>query len=131
VGLPISRLGCGVLVAHQRALLEQVSQGVVVAIRADVAHFLPGIVGGPGRVHLCPLLAVGLRSVDGPKQPQPVALCLGLDVGPPSEPIRAWGHPTPPTGARGRDPNFPQPPKVEVRGILYKRSSRCTLPHGY
>jgi hypothetical protein len=68
VGLPISRMGCGVLVPHQRALLDKVFQGAVVAIRADVAHVQPGIVGGPGRVHLGPLLAAGLGRVDRPKQ---------------------------------------------------------------
>ena len=48
VGLPISRMGCRVLVSCQRALLEQVFQGAVVAIRADVANVQPGLVNGPG-----------------------------------------------------------------------------------
>ena len=52
VGLPISRLGRGVLVPCQRSLLDKVFQGAVVAIRADVAHVQPGLVGGPVRVHL-------------------------------------------------------------------------------
>jgi hypothetical protein len=72
-----------VLVPHQRGLLDEVAQGVVVTLGADIAHVQPGLVGGPGRVYPRPLLAVGLGFVDGPKQLQPVALCLSRDGGPP------------------------------------------------
>src|SRR5687768_11913487 len=62
--------------------------------------------GGPARVHPGPLLAVGLGCVDGPKQLQPVALCLSRDSDPPLEFIRTYEHLTPPRGAPGSDPNF-------------------------
>jgi hypothetical protein len=41
VGVPISRMGCRVLVSRQRAFPEQVAQGAGVAIRADVARVSP------------------------------------------------------------------------------------------
>ena len=74
-----------VLVPHQRALLEEVAQGVVVTLGADIANVQPGLVGCPGWVYPRPVLAVGLGCVDGPKQLQPVALCLSRDSGPPLE----------------------------------------------
>ena len=65
---------------------------MVVTIRADIANVQPGLVGGPGRVYPGPLLAVGLGRVDGPKQLQPVALCLSRDGGPPLELVRTSEH---------------------------------------
>ena len=85
VGTPFGRR---VLVPYQGALLAKVAQGVVVTLGADIAYVQPGIVGGPGRVCPNPLLAVGLGRVDGPKQLQPVALCLSRDDGPPLEFVR-------------------------------------------
>ena len=40
-----------VLVPHQRALLEEVAQGVVVTLGADIAYVQPGLVGCPGWVY--------------------------------------------------------------------------------
>jgi hypothetical protein len=74
-----------VLVPQQRGLLEEVAQGVVVTLGADIAYIQPGLVGGPGWVYPGSLLAVGLGCVDSPKQLQPVALCLSRDSGPPLE----------------------------------------------
>ena len=48
MGLPISRVGCRVLVAHQRTLREQVFDGTMVTLGADVANVQPGLVSGPG-----------------------------------------------------------------------------------
>ena len=55
------------LVSYQRGLLDEVAQGVVVTLGADIAHVQPGLVGGPGWVYPSSLLAVGLGCVDGPK----------------------------------------------------------------
>src|SRR5687768_12727698 len=62
--------------------------------------------GGPARVHPGPLLAVGLGCVDGPKQLQPVALCLSRDGGPPLEFVGIYEHLTLPRGTPGSDPTF-------------------------
>ena len=73
--------------------------------------------GGPGGIHPGPLLAVGLGFVDGPKQLQPVALCLSRDGGPPLELVRTYEHLTLPGEgeASGWDPNFGELRKAEVQ----------------
>jgi hypothetical protein len=58
---------------------------------------------------------VGLGFVDGPKQLQPVALCLSRDGGPPLDLVRTYEHLTLPGEASGWDPNFGERRKAEVR----------------
>jgi hypothetical protein len=41
-----------------------------------------------------------LGGVDGPKQLQPIALCLSLYGGPPLELFRTYEHLTPPTATK-------------------------------
>ena len=111
-----------VLIPHQRALLEEVAQGVVVKLGADIAYVQPGLVRGPGRVDPGPLLAVGLGCVDSPKQLQPVALCLRIDGGSPLELIRSCEHLTLPSGAPGSDANFRERRLGEVHRICLSRT---------
>jgi hypothetical protein len=104
-----------VLVSYQRGLLDEVAQGVVVTLGADIANVQASIVGGPGWIYPRALLAVGLGCVDGPKQLQPVALCLSRDGGPPLELVRtSYNLTILPRGARGGDPNFREPSQGEV-----------------
>jgi hypothetical protein len=128
VGVLLADVERRVLVSYQRGLFEEVAQGVVVTRGADIAYVHPGLVGGPGRVHPGPPLAVGLGCVDGPKQLQPVALCplcplcLSRDGGPPLEFVRTYEHLTLPGEVSGWDPNFGERRKAEV-GLL-----RINLP---
>ena len=108
--LLVARLGRRVLVPEQCGLLDEVAQGVVVALGADIAHVQPGLVGSPGWVYPGSLLAVGLGFVDSPKQLQPVALCLSRDGGPPLELVRTSEYLTLPREAQGSDPNFREAP---------------------
>src|SRR5215210_756185 len=57
---------------------------------------------------------MGLGFVDGPKQLQPVALCLSRDGSPPLEFVRTYEHLTPPRGTRGSVPNFGELRQGEV-----------------
>src|SRR5687767_10069472 len=65
-------------------------------------------------------LAVGLGCVDGPKQLQPVALCLSRDDGPPLEFFRTYEHLTLPRGTPGSDLNF-----RELRQETVRKSSEA------
>jgi hypothetical protein len=79
-------------------------------------------VRGPGRVHPGSLLAVGLGCVDGPKQPQPVALCLSRDGGPPlgsSEPTNILRYQE---GRRAVTRTSANPIKAKFTGMAH-------LPH--
>jgi hypothetical protein len=114
-------LGRRVLVPHQRGLLDEVAQGVVVTLGADIAHVQPGLVGGPGWVYPRPVLAVGLGCVDGPKQLQPVALCLSRDGSPPLELVRTSEYLTilrHQEGLRAATRTSGKPPQGEVRRTL-------------
>src|SRR5215210_9533798 len=85
--------------------------------------------GGPGRVHLGPLLAVGLGCVDGPKQLQPIALCLSRDGDSPLDLVRTSEHLTLPGEASGWDPNFRERRLGEVRRIPPTVSVRLYLSY--
>jgi hypothetical protein len=65
-----------------------------------------------------------LGCVDGPKQLQPVALCLSRDDDPPLEFLRTYEHLTLPRGTPGSDPNFGDLHQGEVvRRINLPRAS--------